>query len=86
MPAAGRRGAMSRIRAPLADMLYFHGGGFILGSLDTHDALCRRLAARAGLRVTSVDYRLAPEHPFPPPSRTRVPPGPGRSGARPAPG
>ncbi|MDT7950426.1 MAG: alpha/beta hydrolase [Acetobacteraceae bacterium] len=51
-----------RIRA---DLLYFHGGGFIIGNLDTHDALCRRLAARAGLRITSVDYRLAPEHPFP---------------------
>ncbi len=50
---------------PLAAMLYFHGGGFILGSLDTHDALCRRLAARARLRIIAVDYRLAPEHPFP---------------------
>jgi len=50
---------------PLGDMLFFHGGGFILGSLDTHDALCRRLSARARLRITSVDYRLAPEHPFP---------------------
>lgn len=51
--------------APVADMLYLHGGGFILGSLDTHDALCRRLSARTRLRITSVDYRLAPEHPFP---------------------
>ncbi len=51
--------------APIADMLYFHGGGFIMGSLNTHDALCRLLSARAGLRITSIDYRLAPEHPFP---------------------
>ncbi|GAC1347848.1 MAG: alpha/beta hydrolase [Acetobacteraceae bacterium] len=48
-----------------ASMLFFHGGGFILGGVDTHDALCRLLAARAGLHVVSVEYRLAPEHPFP---------------------
>ena len=51
--------------APLADMLYFHGGGFIMGSLDTHDPLCRLLSARASLRIVAVDYRLAPEHKFP---------------------
>lgn len=50
---------------PIGDMMYFHGGGFIIGSLDTHDALCRRLSARTCLRIVSVDYRLAPEHPFP---------------------
>lgn len=42
-----------------------HGGGWIYGDLDTHDATCRVLAERAGVRVLSVDYRLAPEHPFP---------------------
>lgn len=46
-------------------VVFFHGGGFVVGSLDTHDALCRMLADRSGLRVVSVDYRLAPEHPFP---------------------
>ena len=49
----------------LGSMLFFHGGGFIMGSVDTHDALCRRLAMRAGLRIVSIEYRLAPEHPFP---------------------
>jgi len=51
--------------AARASVLYFHGGGFIIGSLDSHDPLCRRLARMAGVRVVSVGYRLAPEHPFP---------------------
>ncbi|MBC7801477.1 MAG: alpha/beta hydrolase [Gemmatimonadaceae bacterium] len=46
-------------------LLYFHGGGFIMGSPATHDGLCRRLAAVSGLRVISAGYRLAPEHPYP---------------------
>lgn len=46
-------------------VLYFHGGGYVVGSLDSHDAPCRELAARLPATVVSVDYRLAPEHPFP---------------------
>jgi acetyl esterase len=46
-------------------LVYFHGGGFVLGNLDSHDHLCRLLAAHGDLAVLSVDYRLAPEHPFP---------------------
>ena len=46
-------------------LLYFHGGGFVIGSIATHDRLCRRLAALSGCMVLSVDYRLAPEHRFP---------------------
>jgi acetyl esterase len=46
-------------------VLYFHGGSFCLGSLDTHDAFCRRFCADTGMRMLAVDYRLAPEHPFP---------------------
>jgi acetyl esterase len=48
-------------------VVFFHGGGWMLGGLDSHDALCRALARTAGARVTAVDYRLAPEHRFPAP-------------------
>jgi acetyl esterase len=46
-------------------VLYLHGGGWVAGSVETVDRLCRRLADRSGCAVFSVDYRLAPEHPFP---------------------
>lgn len=46
-------------------LVYFHGGGWVIGSLDTHDGTCRYLARHANLRVLSVGYRLAPEYPFP---------------------
>ena len=49
--------------APL--LVYYHGGGFVLGDLDTHDALCRVICRDAGVHVLSVDYRLAPEHKAP---------------------
>lgn len=56
-------------RPSLADRLpviaYFHGGGFILGGIERHDPICRRLSAGTGAAVCSVDYRVAPEHPFP---------------------
>ena len=45
--------------------LYLHGGGWVLGDLDSHDGVCRDLAALSGHAVISVDYRLAPEHPYP---------------------
>jgi acetyl esterase len=49
----------------LPGLVYFHGGGLVAGNLDTHDPVCRSLVASSGCRVLSVDYRLAPEHPFP---------------------
>jgi acetyl esterase len=49
----------------LATLLFLHGGGFVIGDLDSYDAQCRVLCSRAGVTVVSADYRLAPEHPFP---------------------
>ncbi|PND36771.1 alpha/beta hydrolase [Paucibacter aquatile] len=51
--------------ARLPVLLYLHGGGFTIGSIDTHDSLCRQLALRSGVAVLSLNYRLAPEHRFP---------------------
>lgn len=48
-----------------AALLYFHGGGFVVGDLDTHDSICRIIAARTGSLVASVHYRMGPEHPYP---------------------
>ncbi len=60
----------ARVFTPEADgsvpiMMYFHGGGYVKGGLDETDAFCRRLARTTGYVVASVDYRLAPEYPFP---------------------
>ena len=57
--------AGSRCGEPLPGMVYFHGGGLVAGTLDTHDALCRSLSNASGCRLLSLDYRLAPEHRFP---------------------
>ena len=51
--------------AALPAIVYLHGGGFVVGDLDCYDPLCRTLANESSCRVISVDYRLAPEHPFP---------------------
>jgi acetyl esterase len=50
---------------PLGTLVFFHGGGFVIGDLESHDAQCRILCAKSEVVVVSVDYRLAPEHPFP---------------------
>jgi acetyl esterase len=70
VPGGDGRPLRARLYRPsavgmLPALLYLHGGGFVVGSLETHDSLCRQLALRSGGAVLALDYRLAPEHPFP---------------------
>lgn len=64
-PLRVRRYVPVETTGPLPVVLYFHGGGWVLGGLDTHDSICRTLARKSGAMVVAVDYRLAPEHRFP---------------------
>ncbi len=50
---------------PKAQMVYYHGGGYVVGGLESHDDICAEICARTGFPVTAVDYRLAPEHAYP---------------------
>ncbi|MBE0623088.1 MAG: alpha/beta hydrolase [Burkholderiales bacterium] len=59
------RGLGTEAGAPLPVLVYFHGGGWTIGDLDTHDIVCRTLANKARCAVVSVDYRMGPEHKFP---------------------
>ena len=69
IPGGGGQACPARLYAPshgrLPVLLYLHGGGFVIGGLETHDSLCRQLAQRSGGAVLALDYRLAPEHRFP---------------------
>ncbi|MDF1485702.1 alpha/beta hydrolase [Ramlibacter sp. H39-3-26] len=70
IPARDGFALPARLYAPTAEaglplLLYLHGGGFTIGSIATHDVLCRELARLAGCMVVSLDYRLAPEYKFP---------------------
>jgi acetyl esterase len=64
-PMPARVYAADRSAAALPALLYFHGGGWVQGDLDTHHGLCARLAEWSGALVVALDYRLAPEHKFP---------------------
>ncbi len=72
LPGPGRRRSRVRIYTPLdaetetlPGLVYFHGGGLVAGTLATHDSIGRALSHYGACRVVAVDYRLAPEHPFP---------------------
>lgn len=64
-PLRARLYAAAANTEPPPVLLYLHGGGFVIGDLDSHDSLCRQLALRSGGAVLALDYRLAPEHRFP---------------------
>ncbi len=64
-PLRARAYAPVAAGGPLPALIYFHGGGFVAGGLESHDGLCRLLAAEGGFKVIAVDCRLAPEHVFP---------------------
>ena len=64
--------ALGAPQPPQPMLVYYHGGGWVIGDLDTHDSACRFLAEHSGCRVLSVGYRLAPEHPFPIPVEDAV--------------
>ena len=65
VPLRAYRPLGSAAQAMLPVLVYFHGGGWTIGDLDTHDVVCRELANGSGCAVVAVDYRLAPEHRFP---------------------
>lgn len=70
IPVRGGRSVVARLWAPSHDaglpvMLYLHGGGFVIGGIDTCEGMCRAVAKLSGAAVLAIDYRLAPEHPFP---------------------
>ncbi|WP_423823985.1 alpha/beta hydrolase [Salinisphaera sp. SPP-AMP-43] len=71
-PLAGRYYKPEGCPSPSPAIVFYHGGGFVLGDLDTHDGICRALADRAQAVVIAVDYRLAPEHPAPAAARDAV--------------
>jgi acetyl esterase len=65
LPVRLYRPKAASAKALLPTLVWAHGGGWVVGGIDTHDAICGQLAAQAGIAVLSVGYRLAPEHPFP---------------------
>ena len=74
LPVAGAALKFRRYRplgiegTTLPTLIYYHGGGWVIGNIETHDSTCRRLANKSRCQVISIDYRLAPEHPFPTPT------------------